>query len=763
MGTGDTVTLTLKGGAPWGFRLQGGGPHPLQVSKIRKRSQAHAQGMQEGDTVVSINGIPLKGRSHDEAMRYVDLSGDVLAIEVFRGNMPSVHTVAGSYAPVINGHSSIKQDGDRVTSTTSASYDDGVKKGSMQTQSFVEKGNGRETRGFVHSEHMSSVVHDEWAPTQAPLPSLLDTSLSKQPYSSQPVQVQVSAMFSGPKDDTKIGNASPKGYSSQQPTANVPMFNVRKVTSSSTTTNTSMSTRQESWQPGDSFGGQEQVQIGKPEDKKYPTFPLPEVNQAWKPTKAAPPPPPPKPVVRELGITRVRDIKTEMLSPRSYDDVEDEGSIISSRDGSISSSKHPHRLPVFAPPVQISLHAGEREDLSGRPHDLDLVRTMSIESEISSPSSSLGNKKLFGDSAFYDDPEKNFPTIQDQMKLCKIIAHSLTSAANKKARGAKMFAKRQKRSMKWIHDGKLVTLNPLDDIPGYNPHYYDEEEDQRLHFKIPSLKNRVSSPETETKMSLTQEEFERLRLDSQRCEHQSVSPNQCFDIAQSLKNSKGKAGKLFEKRRQRVEKYVVDETNAQKSPVKPAKLGGMTKPLKGPLSPWDAALENPCGSVEKAFEDLTEFERKQKLNQMLKLKQSAPPAPAPAPRPVTPPLVLPPNLKHASLRADPSQLLQGKNFNRKARGWTGFNEPSVSYTPPISGSSSPVPSHPTPQQQQMARPPFRDYNNSPKAWRTSGEFEPQYPGHSSPYASDSSNIMSPSGYRNPGFGQPASDLPGTDL
>ncbi|XP_067672528.1 uncharacterized protein [Haliotis asinina] len=682
----------------------------------------------------------------------------------FRGNMPSVHTVAGSHAPVINGHSSVKQDGDRVTSTTSASYDDGVKKGSIQTESFVEKGNGRETRGFVHTEHMSSVVHDEWAPTQAPLPSLLDTSMSKQPYSSQPVQVQVSAMFSGPKDDTKIGNATPKGYSSQQPSTNVPVFNVRKVTSS-TTTNTTMSNRQESWKPGDSFGSQEPVKFDKPEDNKYPTFPLPDVNKSWKPTKAAPPPPPPKPAMKELSITRVRDIKTELLSPRSYDDVEDEGSIISSKEESITSSKHHNRLPVFAPPVQISLHAGERDDLSGRPHDLDLVRTTSIDSEISSPTSSLGNRKIFGDSAFYADPEKNFPTIQEQMKLCKIIAHSLTSAANKKARGAKMFAKRQKRSSKWIHDGRVITYNPLDDIPGYNPHYYDEEDDTTLHFKIPGVKHRVTSPETETKMSLSQEEFERLRLDSQRCEHQSVSPNQCFDIAQSLKSSKGKAGKLFEKRRQRVEKYVIDETNAQKSPVKPAPLGGLTKPLKGPLSPWDAALQNPSGSVEKAFEDLTEFERKQKLNQILKLKPVAPTAPAPAPHPATPPLVMPPNLKQANLKADPTQLLQGKDFNRKAKGWTGFSEPSVSYTPPISGSSSPVPSYSQQQQQQqqMARPPYRDYNTTPKAWRTSGEFEPQYQGHSSPYASDSSNVLSPSGYRNPGFGQPTSDLPGTDL
>jgi len=36
MVTGERLTVTLTGGAPWGFRLQGGGTFPLEVAKVGK-------------------------------------------------------------------------------------------------------------------------------------------------------------------------------------------------------------------------------------------------------------------------------------------------------------------------------------------------------------------------------------------------------------------------------------------------------------------------------------------------------------------------------------------------------------------------------------------------------------------------------------------------------------------------------------------------------------------------------------------------------
>uniref|UniRef100_A0A672ZWK9 Synaptopodin 2-like protein n=1 Tax=Sphaeramia orbicularis TaxID=375764 RepID=A0A672ZWK9_9TELE len=70
----EEVIITLSGGAPWGFRLQGGAEHqkPLQVAKVRKRSKACRAGLRESDELVSINEQPCGTLSHAQAMNLID-------------------------------------------------------------------------------------------------------------------------------------------------------------------------------------------------------------------------------------------------------------------------------------------------------------------------------------------------------------------------------------------------------------------------------------------------------------------------------------------------------------------------------------------------------------------------------------------------------------------------------------------------------------------------------------------------------------------
>uniref|UniRef100_A0A8C7YTT9 Synaptopodin 2-like a n=1 Tax=Oryzias sinensis TaxID=183150 RepID=A0A8C7YTT9_9TELE len=86
MGTGEEVVITLSGGAPWGFRLQGGVEHqkPLQVAKVRKRSKACRAGLREADELVSINDQPCGLLSHAQAMNLIDSSPGILDIRVKR-------------------------------------------------------------------------------------------------------------------------------------------------------------------------------------------------------------------------------------------------------------------------------------------------------------------------------------------------------------------------------------------------------------------------------------------------------------------------------------------------------------------------------------------------------------------------------------------------------------------------------------------------------------------------------------------------------
>ncbi|XP_067092500.1 synaptopodin 2-like protein [Osmerus mordax] len=82
----EEVVITLSGGAPWGFRLQGGVEHhkPLQVAKVRKRSKACRAELREADELVSINDQPCSGLSHAQAMTVIDSSSGILHIRVKR-------------------------------------------------------------------------------------------------------------------------------------------------------------------------------------------------------------------------------------------------------------------------------------------------------------------------------------------------------------------------------------------------------------------------------------------------------------------------------------------------------------------------------------------------------------------------------------------------------------------------------------------------------------------------------------------------------
>uniref|UniRef100_A0A8C6RQV6 Synaptopodin 2-like protein n=1 Tax=Nannospalax galili TaxID=1026970 RepID=A0A8C6RQV6_NANGA len=86
MGAEEEVLVTLSGGAPWGFRLHGGAEQrkPLQVSKIRRRSQAGRAGLRERDQLLAINGVSCTSFSHASAMTLIDASGNQLVLTVRR-------------------------------------------------------------------------------------------------------------------------------------------------------------------------------------------------------------------------------------------------------------------------------------------------------------------------------------------------------------------------------------------------------------------------------------------------------------------------------------------------------------------------------------------------------------------------------------------------------------------------------------------------------------------------------------------------------
>ncbi|KAM6185489.1 synaptopodin 2-like protein isoform 2-T2 [Rhynchocyon petersi] len=83
MGAEEEVLVTLSGGAPWGFRLQGGAEQ-RKTLQIRRRSQAGRAGLRERDQLLAINGVSCIGLSHASAMSLIDASGNQLILTVRR-------------------------------------------------------------------------------------------------------------------------------------------------------------------------------------------------------------------------------------------------------------------------------------------------------------------------------------------------------------------------------------------------------------------------------------------------------------------------------------------------------------------------------------------------------------------------------------------------------------------------------------------------------------------------------------------------------
>ncbi|XP_077594518.1 synaptopodin 2-like protein [Stigmatopora nigra] len=82
----EEIVVSLSGGSPWGFRLQGGKEQqkPLQVAKVRRRSKACRAGLKEQDELVAIGDHSCIDLSHAQAMSLIDAQNSMLHLKVKR-------------------------------------------------------------------------------------------------------------------------------------------------------------------------------------------------------------------------------------------------------------------------------------------------------------------------------------------------------------------------------------------------------------------------------------------------------------------------------------------------------------------------------------------------------------------------------------------------------------------------------------------------------------------------------------------------------
>ena len=81
-----SVFVTLVGGSPWGFRIQGGRGtgQPLRLSRVNPGSKAFHQGLKEGDLLRMVNGYLTEGLSQMDVQNIIKETGMSLTVEVER-------------------------------------------------------------------------------------------------------------------------------------------------------------------------------------------------------------------------------------------------------------------------------------------------------------------------------------------------------------------------------------------------------------------------------------------------------------------------------------------------------------------------------------------------------------------------------------------------------------------------------------------------------------------------------------------------------
>lgn len=164
-------------------------------------------------------------------------------------------------------------------------------------------------------------------------------------------------------------------------------------------------------------------------------------------------------------------------------------------------------------------------------------------------------EKHFASSSFYDDGQHLYPTIEEQLKLCRQVAASLTAPRNITTRGAQMFYKRQKRAPKWTIENQPKPERSMN-APQFS-------------FKIPKIASSVLEPKISRdglpqcilKPNVFAERggIYEVNMDEQM----TADPHKCFELSRKLRMaSEGRGARMFANKVQKAEKWVHDETTA---------------------------------------------------------------------------------------------------------------------------------------------------------------------------------------------------------
>ena len=202
-------------------------------------------------------------------------------------------------------------------------------------------------------------------------------------------------------------------------------------------------------------------------------------------------------------------------------------------------------------------------------------------------------EKRFADSSFFRTAHNTYPTIDDQKTMARTIA-SILEGGDSTQRGATKFERQRQRADQYAIENDALQqqlqqknnyrpLRPLQTYPPPPPpqfNYHQSDVPNCIKHSLDESQyvnplRYVGAPEEFKQMHMQVEIGHRSRgkcssrFAQEHVTHNHLPPQAAMSLVDDLNSSRGKGAALFQKRKARSEKWVIDENNVKKQGYQP--------------------------------------------------------------------------------------------------------------------------------------------------------------------------------------------------
>ncbi|CAF3301663.1 unnamed protein product [Rotaria socialis] len=549
---GERKTAVLRGGAPWGFRLSGGIFTPVYIIKVRSRSKAAHAGLSAGDTILSVNGTSAFDKTLLELNNVIGSIRDQLILEVQSALHPDRNRF-DSFSSIDTTDTSPVRSTHRLTPLPPSMdyYQYNSLRATPTYPTYTSTSNMNQYDNNRDQRYMDSYGRL----TANPVPTIFRTSSVNSNMVASPAastrgqqQFNYHTVSSNNAYDTPRNyyGASTHGYTSDSNDHRNSSVSIRPITTNNlnvprvqplyksqpTAYNTKITTSNDQSYYSDSecvASGPRYTKISRQSNSRRPSnIVLPIRSMTSKAYDQYVPQEPPKPQQQPFDVYRYQQEQA----------------------AAAAAARHTR-------PPQLSFPSQDQRRRSDQSIDHELGAEL-----LKSP---IANKKRYADSSFFSTPYNTYPTIEEQKKLARKIA-TILEGGDPTQKGATKFEKQRQRAEK--HSIECESPFKMTATSNYRP-LHQLHQNETAYYDTPDVPDCIKHSLREAQHMNTlryvgaPDDFKQVHM-QEHVTHTMIPPQIAMSIVSDLNHNRGKGAALFQKRKARSERWVIDENNVKR-------------------------------------------------------------------------------------------------------------------------------------------------------------------------------------------------------